>query len=190
MQALGSRRGGVLTLAVVVVAAVVAAAFLAVQLSGRPAVAEASPAPGSAVKAPRPSIAFSVGGDERLGDLRVLVDGRDRTDLVRAAGEGRLALRPERLAEGTHRVEVRFTSANVFSRSVVRRWSFDVDTTRPTLALHSPTPGSTSNRRLVRFAGTTEPRATVRVAWEGGARRARAGADGRFVSTPARRASS
>lgn len=181
MQALGSRKGGVLTLAVVIVAAVVAAAFLAVQLSERARVAEASPEPGSAVSSVRPTIAFGVGGAERLGDLRVRVDGRDATALIRTAADGRLTLRPERLAEGTHRVEVSFSGASVFSRSVSRTWTFDVDTVRPVLALRTPAPGAVSNRRRVRFAGRTDPHGVVRVAWEGGAARGRAGADGRFA---------
>lgn len=180
MQVLGSRRGGVVTLAVVVAALVAATAFVALQLAGRGEVAGPTPGPGSSVARSRPLIAFSPGGAERLGDLRVLVDGRDRTARIRMARDGRVALRPPALGEGRHRVEVRYTSTNVFSRSVERAWEFQVDTTVPTLALKRPRAGQTSNRRRVAFTGTSEPRSMVRVAWKGGSARARVGPRGHF----------
>lgn len=185
MQVLGSRRGGVITLALAAVAFVAAAAFAVVQLVQRPGVERPGPAPGSAVRNPRPTVSFSVGGGERLSGLRVLLDGRDVTARVRGDGD-RLVLAPaRRLAEGSHDVQVRFRSDNVFSRSVDRRWSFDVDTVAPALAVTEPAGGATGARRAVRFAGRTEPGATVAVAFAGGDAEATAGANGRW-STIAR----
>ena len=59
MQALGSRRGGWITLAIVALAVVVVAAFAAFQLLDRPGVDAPLPAPGSAVAQVRPTISFA-----------------------------------------------------------------------------------------------------------------------------------
>ena len=124
MQVLGSRRGGLITLAVAAVALIAAVAFAVWQLIERPAVTEPLPGPGSAVSDARPRIAFTVPADERLGDLRVLLDGKDVTARVRGGGE-QAALRPAaKLPEGEHQVEVRFSTGNVFARTVTREWTF------------------------------------------------------------------
>ena len=57
MQVLGSRRGGVITLVLSVVALVVVVAFAVWQLVERPTVSGAVPAPGSAVSDARPAMA-------------------------------------------------------------------------------------------------------------------------------------
>jgi lipoprotein-anchoring transpeptidase ErfK/SrfK len=175
VQALGSRRGGLITLAIVAVAVVVAAVFAVLQLLDRPGVDAPLPAPGSAVSQVRPTISFAVDAGEQLGDLRVRLDGRDVTRTARAE-DGRVTVSAGRLAEGEHAVEVSYSSDNLFARSVARRWSFAVDTAAPRLVVASPAPGALRARRAVRFEGRAEPGAAVSVAFEGGA--AGATADG------------
>jgi lipoprotein-anchoring transpeptidase ErfK/SrfK len=178
VQVLGSRRGGVITLAVAAVALLVAAAFAVWQLVERPSVTAPVPAPDSAVASPLPAIAFEVPSETRLGGLRVLVDGRDATSSVRNVG-GRLTLTPPAaLRDGGHWVDVRFHSRNVFARTVSRRWDFAVDTTAPKLAVASPPRGGLLPRRAVRFAGTGEAGSRVTVAFAGGTAVATTGPDG------------
>ena len=82
---------------------------------------------------------------------------------------GRLTVTPPgRLRDGAHSVDVRFHSANVFARTVARRWDFDVDTAAPKLAVASPRTGGLVARRAVKFAGTAEPGTQVTVAYTGG----------------------
>jgi lipoprotein-anchoring transpeptidase ErfK/SrfK len=175
---LGSRRGGIVTLVIAAVAFVAAAGFAVFQLIERPSVDAPTPAPGSAVADPRPPISFSVDSDQRLGDLRVTLDGRDVTRRVRGAG-GELIVTPgAKLADGTHDVAVSFSSGNVFARSVERNWSFDVDTRAPRLAVTSPKPSALRARRAVKFAGKAEAGSRVTIAYKGGEQQARAGANG------------
>jgi lipoprotein-anchoring transpeptidase ErfK/SrfK len=177
---LGSRRGGIVTLVIAAVAVVAAAAFAAWQLIDRPSVDAPAPAPGSAVAEARPPISFTVDDGRRMGDLRVTLDGRDVTRRVRGE-DGRMGLVPAaRLADGAHEVEVRFSSGNVFARTVERRWSFDVDTVAPRLAVASPKPRALRARKAVKFAGRAEAGSTVTVAFEGGKASAEAGANGRW----------
>jgi lipoprotein-anchoring transpeptidase ErfK/SrfK len=177
VQVLGSRRGGLVTLVIAGAAFAAAVAFAVLQLVGRPSVDAPFPAPGSAIPDPTPAVEFSVDSGERLGDLRVLVDGRDMTARVRGTG-GRLTLAPGRLRDGDHRVDVRFSSDNVFARTVQRSWVFQIDTAAPRLAVASPAEGALRARRAVKFSGRAEAGATVTVAFEGGAARASADGDG------------
>jgi lipoprotein-anchoring transpeptidase ErfK/SrfK len=182
VQVLGSRRGGLVTLVVAAVAFVAAAAFAVFQLVQRPAVEQPLPAPGSAVSDARPTISFAVDHSERLGELRVMLDGRDVTARVRSE-DGRVALRPPaKLDDGAHSVQVRFSSDNVFARSVERAWGFDVDTAAPTLAVASPKQRALRARRAVKFRGTAEANSRVTVAYEGGEARADAGPDGAWTA--------
>ena len=167
MQALGSRRGGLITLAIVALAVVVAAVFAAFQLLDRPGVDAPMPAPGSAVSQVRPTISFAVDPGERLGDLRVMLDGEDVTRRARSE-DGRVTVSSRPLAQGEHAVEVRYSSDNLFARTVARRWSFAVDTAAPKLVVASPHPGALRPRRAVKFEGRAEPGAAVSVAFEGG----------------------
>jgi len=168
VQVLGTRRGGLITLALAAVALVVAAAFAVWQMVERPSVDAPLPAPGSAVSERRPDITFSVPDSQRLGGLRVEIDGADVTARARGTGDTVTVTPPAGLADGTHRVQVSFTSDNVFVRSVTRAWDFDVDTAAPALAVRSPEPGDLRARRAVKFTGTAEAGAVVTVAHPGG----------------------
>ena len=178
MQVLGSRRGGLITLSVAAVALVIAVAFAVWQLIERPSVEEPLPGPGSAVSDPRPRITFSVPATDRLGDLQVRLDGRDVTARVRGSGD-RLVVRPaKRLVDGSHSVQVSFSTSNVFARTVSTSWDFDVDTRAPKVAVATPAAGSLSPRRAAPFAGTAEPGVRVTIAAGGKTATAVAGDDG------------
>ena len=177
MQALSSRRGAVVVIGLAAIALVALIGFLAEELGGRATVSPVSPVAGGAVAAVAPTVVFSLGGADSVRELRVRLDGRDRTARLTRSGS-RVSLRAGRLKEGIHTVEVRLTSSNPFSRRVERRWQFAVDRTPPRLAVRRPSSGTISRRHAVRFAGTAEPGAEVRVAFPGGAGTAEAGEDG------------
>ena len=175
---MGTRRGGLVTIGLLVLAAVVAAAFIAWQLMERPSVDAPVPAPGSAVSQTSPRIAFAVPEGTRLADLRVVVDGADVTASARGAGNTVIVTPPGTLADGTHDVSVSFGGGNVFARTVERAWQFEVDTAAPTLAVTSPEAGDLRARRAVKFAGRAEPGSRVTVAFPGGQAGATAGDGG------------
>lgn len=177
MKALGSRRGGLVTLVLVAAALVAAATFLIFQFVERPAMAELTPVPDSAVNSASPDIAFAIDGNQRLADLTVTIDGEDVTHRARAT-DGKVTVTPARLDDGPHAVDVSFTSSNLFARSVDRRWEFQVDTKAPPLTVSAPAAGSTSARKMVRFTGTSEPRTKVVIAVESREATATAGPKG------------
>ncbi len=159
-----------------------AGAFAAWQFTTKPAIAEVSPAPESAIATDAPSIIVRLDGADRLGDLRVTVDGRDVTTDVRGAAD-RLVIPTDGLRDGAHDVEVAFSSSNVFARTVRRAWTFEVDTTPPALTAKAPASGAFAAKRAVRFTGTAEPGATVAVAWKGGSAEGVAAPDGAYAVT-------
>ena len=164
MQVLGSRRGGLITLAIAAVALVAAVAFAVWQLVERPSVTEPLPGPGSSVSDATPRIAFTVPSGGRLGDLEVTVDGRDVTSRVRGTGDQAAVTPGAKLGDGDHRVQVSFSTGNVFARTVTRSWTFSVDTTAPKLAVATPAKGALSPRAAAVFSGTAEPDAVVAIA--------------------------
>ena len=178
MEVLGSRRGGMITLAVAAVALIVAVVFAVWQLVERPTVSAVVPAPGTAVADADPAIAFDVPDGARLGDLRVLVDGRDATSRVSGSAGTLTVTAPAKLRDGAHTVDVSFRTSNVFARTVSRRWDFDVDTAAPSLAVAAPEKGGLVARRAVKFTGKAEPGTVVTVAYSGGTAGATADADG------------
>lgn len=174
----GMTRRGWVVLGAGALAVASGSAFAGEQYANRVALGAAVPAPGSAVATPRPLIALDTENVGAMRDLRVLVDGTDRTGGVGRTADGRLVLPAGRLRDGMHKVSVRFGTRNVFSRSVERTWSFRVDTTLPDLALAGPKAGAEIRARTLVMKGTTEPDAEVAVAWKGGSARTVAGANG------------
>jgi lipoprotein-anchoring transpeptidase ErfK/SrfK len=172
LTVLRSKKGGIVVLGVGIAALGAAGAFAAVQYTERASIDATSPRPGGAVASAKPTIVVTTANASRLRSLRVTVDGRDVTGRVRALGS-RLVIRSPALADGRHRAEVRFGTGNVFSRSVSRRWSFTVDTKRPALKVTSPARTDLANTHRVRFTGRGEPRARIRVTWNGGLATAR-----------------
>ncbi len=179
MQALSSRRGAVVVIAAAALATLALIGFLAEELGGRATVSPVSPVAGGAVAAVAPTVVFARGGAESVRELRVRLDGVDRTARLRRAGS-RVSLRAGRLAEGVHTVEVRLASSNPFSKTVERRWQFAVDRTPPRLKVVAPARGARSRRHAVVVRGSAEPGAEVRAAYRGGSGVTEAGEDGRW----------
>ena len=136
------------------------------------------PAEGAAVATDSPLISLAATNADEVRNLRVLIDGKDRTRAVGRSDDGTIVVKPGRLADGEHAVEIRFGTKNVFSRSISRKWSFTVDTTLPELAVTRPKAGAEINAKAMVMNGTTEPDATVRVAWKGGSATTTAGPKG------------
>jgi lipoprotein-anchoring transpeptidase ErfK/SrfK len=166
VSVLGSKRGGAIIAGTGVLALGGAAAFGAVQFMDRAEIVQTTPTANGAVPTHRPVLAVRTENVSRMSDLRVRLDGRDVT--ARARGDGSRILVPVRgLRDGRHTAEVRFSTSNLFSRTVARTWSFTVDTKRPRLALAKPGPGAVANRHRVRFSGRAEPLSRVKVTWKG-----------------------
>ncbi|MEZ5079224.1 MAG: Ig-like domain-containing protein [Thermoleophilia bacterium] len=144
-----------------------AAGFTGWQFAERPAVASVSPAADSSVPTSAPSITVNLEHVDRLRDLRVRVDGQDRTTAVRAARD-RLMVPTEGLDDGAHTVEVEFRTSNLVRRRVREQWEFTVDTRAPNLSARSPQDGKISSRKAVKFTGRAEPGSTVSVNWGNG----------------------
>lgn len=161
-------------------AAVALAAFVATQFMGRAEIASAEPGPGAAVARTDPTITLRLQNAERLHGLRVLIDGRAVQGKVRGAGD-RLTVNPGKLREGRHVAEVSFRTRNLFARTVKRTWTFDVDVTRPAVAVARPARGSFMNKRTVPLAGKAEAGAQIAVAWKGGGAKTTAAADGTWI---------
>ena len=179
MQVLGSRRGGLITLTIAAVALVVVAAFAVWQLVERPSVDPITPAPGGSVSDQKPTITVAVPAGERLGGLKVTVDGHDATADARSE-DGRLAIvAPTKLSEGTHSVSVSFSSSNVFARTVSKSWQLRRRHLGPQAGA-SPRPSRACSRRAGRSpsAGPPSPATTVTVAAGTTSTEATAGADG------------
>ena len=166
---LGSKPGGAIIVGIGVLALGGAAAFGATQYMDRTHVVSTSPSTRGAVPTSSPVLAVEIANAPRISDLVAHVDGRDVTGRVRGNGD-RLLIPTRGLRDGVHSAEVRFSTSNLFSRTVSERWSFTVDTKRPTLALAKPGPGAVANRHRVRFSGRAEPRSRVKVTWKGGSK--------------------
>lgn len=165
MGMLDSGRGTAVTVAGGLFALTAAGAVGGVTFAQRPAVAEVSPAPGTAVATSALPIVARLENAERFSDLRVLVDGRDVTTRVRGAND-QLVIPSGKLADGAHTVDVRMSTDNPFARTVAKRWSFAVDTTPPEVGVVAPRP--LVNRRSVTFTGRAEIGAEVRLRWPKG----------------------
>lgn len=159
-------------------------AFAGTQYASRASIDAVVPAEGSAIRTTTPTITLDTANVHTISDIKVTVDGRDRTDLVGYDGDGRLVLRTAALKDGSHTVAAHIASRNLFARNVSREWKFDVDTTPPPLRIASPKPKSSVNRRAVPVSGRTEPGSTVRIRWAGGSRTVTArGKKGAFSTT-------
>ncbi len=157
-------------------------AFAGTQYANRASVSAPTPAPGAAVATSTPVVAFRAGNVEHLSDLKVTLNGRDVTPTLGRTADGRVVVPMRGLKDGSHRIDVRASTRNVFSRSVAYGWDFEVDTTKPTLKVASPKPDAEIGKRQVPFRGTTEPGARVTIAWKGGKRTVTAKANGAWAT--------
>jgi lipoprotein-anchoring transpeptidase ErfK/SrfK len=180
VRVLQSKRGNIALLVAGGAAVAALALFFVLQFMGRPAIASAEPADGQAVSSARPTLAVNLENAERLDGLVVLVDGRPLQGKVRGSGD-RLTVTTGALREGRHIAEVSFKSRNLFARTVRHTWAFDVDVTRPAVAVARPAKGSLVNRRTVPLAGKAEAGARVAVNWKGGTAATTSGSDGSWI---------
>lgn len=157
-------------------------AFAGTQYTSRASIGSVEPAPGAAVRTAKPEIAFETSNVDRLSDVRVTINGKDRTDLVARDGNGRLVVRTVSLKEGRHTVDARIATRNLFARNVSQQWEFEVDTTAPPLKLNVPEVGGAVNERAVPVNGRTEPGSTVTIRWPGGTRTVKSRPNGVFAT--------
>lgn len=184
MQILGSRRGVIITAGVGVIAIVAAGTFAVNQVFGQPAVDAPTPEPGSATNQITPVISFDPGPGD-VTELRIALDGEDVTAEAMRGPDDRIMLVPDRpLSQGDHRVSVQLASNNLLKDSATRAWEFSVDTKAPPITVSSPAPNAWVSNETVKMAGTTEPDAQVLIGWEGGKKRVRAGARGKWQAQP------
>ncbi|MFN8109048.1 MAG: L,D-transpeptidase family protein [Thermoleophilia bacterium] len=181
-MAMSSNRGRVMAAGIGGVAVVAAGAFGGWQLSTRPQISGVSPAPDTAVPTHDPNVVVRVSGGDRLGGLRVQLNGKDVTSTVRAAND-RLVIPAHGLKDGPQHVAVSFHTGNLFARTVRRSWTFAVDTVAPALHPASPRQQDISRKHVVRFTGTAEAGSAVSVHWRGGQAAGSAGAGGAYAVT-------
>jgi len=122
----------------VVVLAVAAGAFFAVQNSRAVALGEISPAAGSLLNAKSVTISCELSRFvPGKGSVLLTVDGQSvpAADVTLQPGmvQAQIAV-----ADGEHEVGLRYDSSNVFSRHLARTWSFRVDTVAPAVDAGSP----------------------------------------------------
>lgn len=170
-------------IAIGITAVAAGTAFAGTQYASRAAITDVEPAPSSAVRTTTPRVAFRTSDVDRLSDVRVIVDGKDRTDLLGRADDGTLVMRTHAFKEGRHVVDARVSTRNVFARNVSERWEFDVDTTAPPLTMTTPAAKGAVNKRSVPVAGRTEAGSTVTVRWAGGSRQVATRGKGAFSTT-------
>ncbi len=112
-------------------------------------------------------------------DVEALVDGRPvPADL----NEGRLHVRPGRLAAGRHVVRISARTGGLLRRTVAGSWRFTADPRPPRLSVRVP---EAVRSREVEVRGATEPGATIALVHGDERLRERAGSDGRFSFEPA-----
>ncbi len=92
----------------------------------------------------------------------------------------RLYFSTGRLAQGAHTVSLTAHTSDLLRPSVSKTWRFSVDTIAPILELTSVRSGAIVTSRPARFAGTTEPGATVVARCGALTARTRAPASGAF----------
>jgi peptidoglycan hydrolase-like protein with peptidoglycan-binding domain len=145
---------------------VLAGAAFAAGLVGAISVARGD---GSVVRTPtafvndnRPDIVLLAHRDLNADDLAVKLDGTKLADGISVRG-GRLLIRPDKLNDGKHTVSVKSTGSTWFG-AVDEKWSFTVDTKRPTLAIAGmPDPEIVGSQRHVRVRVTTEADAKIQI---------------------------
>ena len=165
-------------------AAGVAAAGLAIQqYSTRPIVEAPTPGPGAVVAERDVELVAPLANPGAFEDLAASIDGRP-ADLTLDEREGRAVIAADDLSDGTHRVEVRYRSSNLFARSASRSWDITVDTAAPPLAVAEPAGGSLENARVVRYRGKGEPGAVISVTWDDHVAETTVKENGRWMLAP------
>ncbi len=181
----GKRRGGARRRALYLVGVVVLvfAVLAGVEFLRAPRVSAISPSPDAFVAKRAVTLRFTVKGLSGLKNLVVRLDGADVTTMTRANGD-RVTLTTGSLADGEHTASFSAESGNVFRHRVDRVSHFTVDTTVPHMDLSLLRAKPVVATVPARFAGVTEPFATVIVSNGTVTSSATADAGGAYVVTP------
>ena len=139
----------------------------------------AVPAAGAIVNSAAPRIKV-VADTSALSDVRVLVDGADVSSNINA-GDGALQVENVKLPDGRHTVEVEGHTGGLFGGPRTATWSFTTDTQAPPVTVLAPNRAWTHGADVL---GRSEPGATARVEWDGGAAEAVVADDGLFRIVP------
>jgi lipoprotein-anchoring transpeptidase ErfK/SrfK len=141
---------------------------------------QAEPAAGAIVASAAPTITVKA-DTSALSDVRVLVDGADLTSRL-STGGGKLAISSLKLPDGKHTVKLLGHTGGLFGGARTAAWSFTTDTKAPPLTVLAPAPRGWAHGADV--LGRSEPGATARVEWNGGALEQVVPADGLFRIVP------
>jgi lipoprotein-anchoring transpeptidase ErfK/SrfK len=174
--------GGRRTLALVGVAAAVGvpSGFVAAQYVGAAELEGVSPGPGTLVNTAEPRIRLAVRNPDRLGELRLAIDGRPARAVVVRVPSG-FVVSGLKLAEGRHVLDLGAHASGLFGGAVRRRWTVTVDTSHPALVLD---PVAAAFARSATLAGSAESGATLIATWRGGRATVEVPASGRFSLSP------
>jgi lipoprotein-anchoring transpeptidase ErfK/SrfK len=141
----------------------------------------AEPAAGAFVASGAPTITVKANASA-LSDVRVMVDGTDLSERIRAAGGG-LAIEKLRLPDGEHTVQIEAHTGGLFGGPRSASWSFTTDTQAPPLTVLAPAAGK-AWAHGADVLGRSEPGTTARVEWDGGSSEQVVAADGLFRIVP------
>jgi lipoprotein-anchoring transpeptidase ErfK/SrfK len=139
----------------------------------------AVPAAGAIVNSAAPKITVAA-DTSAMSDVRVVVDGADVSASINAAG-GALAIENLKLPDGKHTVQVEGHTGGIFGGPRTATWSFTTDTKAPAVTVLAPNKSWTHGADVL---GRSEPGATARVEWDGGAAEAPVEANGLFRIVP------
>ncbi len=137
------------------------------------------PAAGAVVGTAAPTITVKA-DTSALSDVRVMVDGADLSERVKAAG-GALAIETLDLPDGDHTVLVEGHTGGLFGGSRTASWTFTTDTQAPAMTVIAPNKTWTHGADVF---GRSEPGATARVEWTGGSAEQVVPEDGLFRIIP------
>jgi lipoprotein-anchoring transpeptidase ErfK/SrfK len=155
-----------------------AGAWLGVAYAGTPRIGSVTPGPGGWARQHTPKIAIHVDNAGALRSYTVTVDGKPVTADTTRSGDA-LVVSGVPIADGRHTVVVRASAGGLFGGTLVKRWTFSVDTSPPTLTLASRLHGYQRQDTLA-LSGTSEPGAKVTAAAGKATTTVTAGADGSF----------
>ena len=175
IQEIGARVGSLLrrirwwgwTILAVVIVMAAAGGFIWIERALSVQMATVSPQQGARLASASVKISCSLPGYvPGRGSVSVTVDGKpiDPSSLALRNDGAETAVS---LVDGTHAVDVEYTSANIFSRRLSRSWSFSIDTTAPKVQVVSPSPLTILTQKTNHFVATLSEDATATLLVDG-----------------------